>query len=291
MMRDLGKDAMPISGGAKLAGVMGWPVAHSLSPRLHGYWLEHHGIDGAYVPLAVRPEHFADALRALPKLGFAGANVTVPHKETACALVDTLDGAARRIGAVNTIVVGRDGRIEGRNTDGFGFMENLRHGAPAWQASAAPAVVLGAGGAARAVCWALLDAGATALRLVNRTPARAQALAEDIGGPIAVIAWSERDRALEGAGLLVNTTTLGMRGAGTLAIDLAGLPPAAVVADIVYAPLETPLLKAAAARGHPAVDGLGMLLHQARPGFAAWFGPMPEVTDDLRAVMLAGLKG
>jgi shikimate dehydrogenase len=291
MMRESGKGAMPISGKAKLAGVMGWPVAHSLSPRLHGYWLERLGVDGAYVPLAVRPEDFAAALRALPKLGFAGANVTVPHKEAARALVDALDGAARRIGAVNTIVVGVDGRLEGRNTDGFGFMENLRRGAPSWRAQAAPAVVLGAGGSARAVCAALLDAGVRELRLVNRTPERARALAKDIGGPIAVSPWNERDRALVGAGLLVNTTTLGMKGADPLEIDLAGLPPAAIVADVVYVPLATPLLKAAQARGLATVDGLGMLLHQARPGFAAWFGPMPEVTEDLRAFVLAGLKG
>jgi len=278
---------MTLSGKAKLAGVMGWPVAHSLSPRLHGYWLERYGVDGAYVPLCVRPEDVADALRALPKLGFAGVNVTVPHKEMVVTLVDALDSAARRIGAVNTIVVGASGKLEGRNTDAFGFIENLRHGAPAWTAKAAPAVVLGSGGAARAVCAALVDAGVPELRLVNRTRERAERLAQAIGGPFKVVPWPERTRALDGAGLLVNTTTLGMEGAGTLDIDLARLPPAAVVTDIVYVPLETPLLRAAAARGHAVVDGLGMLLHQARPGFAVWFGPMPEVTAELRAFVLA----
>jgi len=278
---------MTLSGRAKLAGVMGWPVAHSLSPRLHGYWLERYGIDGAYVPLSVRPEDLADAVRALPKLGFAGVNVTLPHKEAVAALVDALDSAARRIGAVNTIVVGAGGRLEGRNTDAFGFIENLRHGAPGWNALAAPAVVLGSGGAARAVCAALVDAGVPELRLVNRTRERAERLAQAIGGPFKVTPWSERTRALDGAGLLVNTTTLGMEGAGALDIDLARLPRTAVVTDIVYVPLETPLLRAAAALGHVVVDGLGMLLHQARPGFAVWFGPMPEVTDELRAFVLA----
>jgi shikimate dehydrogenase len=278
---------MTLSGRAKLAGVMGWPVAHSLSPRLHGYWLERYGVDGAYVPLNVRPEDLADAVRALPKLGFAGVNVTVPHKEAVVALVDELDSAARRIGAVNTIVVGAGGKLEGRNTDAFGFIENLRHGAPGWNAKSGPAVVLGSGGAARAVCAALVDAGVPELRLVNRTRERAERLAQAIGGPVKVTPWPDRARALDGAGLLVNTTTLGMEGAGALEIDLARLPPAAVVTDIVYVPLETPLLKAAAARGHMVVDGLGMLLHQARPGFAEWFGPMPEVTAELRAFVLA----
>lgn len=280
---------MILSGKARLAGVLGWPVDHSKSPRLHGWWLERHGIDGAYVPLPVRPEDFAAVLRALPRMGFAGANVTVPHKEQALALVDHLEPLARRIGAVNTLVVRPDGSIEGRNTDAFGFIENLRQGCPRWNATAAPAAVLGAGGAARAVLVALLDAGVPAVRLTNRSGERAARLAEEIGGGhIVVVPWSERAEALEGAGLVVNTTMLGMSGQPPLDLALDGLPAGAVVTDIVYAPLETPLLAAARARGHPVVDGLGMLLHQARPGFAAWFGVMPEVSHQLRDFVLAG---
>lgn len=272
-----------ISGKARVAGVMGWPVAHSRSPRLHGYWLRRYGIDGAYVPLPVRPEDFVRAARALPLLGFAGANVTVPHKEAALALVDEAAPEAKRIGAVNTLVVREDGSLLGRNTDGYGFLENLRQGAPGWRPEAGPAVVLGAGGAARAVSVALLDAGVPEIRLLNRTAARAEALAADIGGAIAVRPWEDRARALAGAALLVNTTTLGMEGKPPLDLPLDGLPPEALVNDIVYQPLETALLRRARSRGNAVVDGLGMLLHQGRPGFAAWFGVDPEVTDALRA--------
>ena len=279
-----------LSGKAKLAGVMGWPIGHSLSPRLHGYWLRQYAVDGAYVPLAVRREDFAGAVRMLPRLGFAGANVTVPHKEAALAAVDEAAGEARRIGAVNTIVVRADGSLMGWNSDGFGFMENLKAGLAEWNPGLGPAVVLGAGGAARAVCAALVDGGVPELRLVNRTASRAEALAADIGGPIEVVSWAERESALDGARLLTNTTTLGMAGNPPLDLALERLPPEAAVTDIVYAPLKTPLLVAAAARGNPTVDGLGMLLHQARPGFAAWFGVEPEVTDDMRAFVLAGME-
>lgn len=278
-----------LSGNVKLAGVMGWPIGHSLSPRLHGYWLRQYAVDGAYVPLAVRREDFAGAVRMLPRLGFAGANVTVPHKEAALAAVDEAAGEARRIGAVNTIVVRADGSLMGWNSDGFGFMENLKAGVAGWNPGLGPAVVLGAGGAARAVCAALVDGGVPELRLVNRTAARAEALAADIGGPIEVVSWAERESALDGARLLTNTTTLGMAGNPPLDLALDLLPPEAAVTDIVYAPLRTPLLVAAAARGNPTVDGLGMLLHQARPGFAAWFGVEPEVTDEMRAFVLAGM--
>jgi shikimate dehydrogenase len=280
---------MIISGKARLAGVMGWPVGHSLSPRLHGFWLDRHGIDGAYLPLAVKPEDCEAAIRMLPKLGFAGANVTVPHKETAFRAVDELEPLARRIGAVNTLVVREDGSILGRNTDAFGFIENLRADAPGWSPDAGPACVLGAGGAARAVVAALVDAGVPELRLVNRSVERAERLAADLGGPVRVLAWDDRNRALDGAALLVNTTSLGMRGQPPLDLDLAPLPPEALATDIVYVPLETPLLAAARARGNRVVDGLGMLLHQARPGFAAWFGREPEVTPELRAFVLSCL--
>jgi shikimate dehydrogenase len=278
---------MILSGKARVAGVFGWPVGHSKSPRLHGYWLDHYKIDGAYVPLPVMPDDFASALRALPRLGFAGANVTLPHKEAALAGVDRADPLARRIGAVNTIVVAADGTLEGGNTDGFGFIENLRQGAPGFDAAAGPVAVLGAGGAARAVIAALIDAGAPEIRVVNRSPERAERLIEALGGPCTLVAWAERAAALDGAALLVNATALGMTGQAALDLALDRLPPEALVNDIVYAPPETALLRAAKRRGNPTVDGLGMLLHQARPGFRAWFGVDPEVTPALRDFVLA----
>ena len=277
---------MVLTGNAKKAGVMGWPVAHSRSPRLHGYWLAQYGIDGAYVPLPVEPRHFEAAVRALPKLGFSGANVTVPHKEAALRLADRVSENARRIGAVNALFVQEDGSISGDNTDGFGFMENLTSGAPRWRARAGPGLVLGAGGAARAVVLALLDAGVPEVRLSNRTLARAETVASDLEGGITVVAWDDRHQACEGVGVLVNCTSLGMSGQPRLEIDLSALPPAAVVNDIVYAPLMTELLEQARARGHTIVDGLGMLLHQARPAFRAWFGRDPEVTPALREFVI-----
>jgi len=277
---------MILTGAAKLAGIMGWPVAHSRSPRLHGYWLEKHQVDGAYLPLPVRPEAFGRALAALADLGFRGVNVTVPHKEAALEACHEIDPVARRIGAVNTIVM-TEGRIHGSNSDGFGFLENLRQGAPDWRAGQGPAVVLGAGGAARAVVAALIESGAPEIRLLNRTLARAEALAGHLGGSIALWDWERRGEALAETALLVNTTSLGMSGQDSLDIDLGALPPSALVTDLVYAPLDTPLLVSARERGNPVVDGLGMLLHQARPGFAAWFGIQPEVTDDLRRFVLA----
>lgn len=277
-----------LSGRAKLAGVFGWPVAHSRSPRLHGYWLERHAVDGAYLPFAVRPENLAEALKALPVLGLRGVNLTLPHKEAALGLVDRASEEAKRIGAVNTIVVDGDGRLEGRNTDGYGFLAHLKASVPGWRAASGPAALLGAGGAARAIAVALLDAGVPELRLVNRSAARAAELAKALGGNAAVVPWQDRTLALEGAALLVNSTTLGMEGQPPLDLDISRLPRQAPVYDIVYAPLETPLLAAARARGHVCVDGIGMLLHQARPGFAAWFGIEPEVTAELRNFVLAG---
>ena len=282
---------MIISGKAKLAGVIGWPVDHSRSPRLHGYWLDHYGIDGAYIPLAVAPDDLQAALRALPVLGFSGVNVTIPHKEAVLGLVDEVDPAAARIGAVNTITIGRDGRLIGANSDGFGFLENLRDGAPDWRAGDGPAVVLGAGGAARAVVVALLDAGVGELRVVNRTRARAEALAELDRGRCRVFDWADREAALDGAAMLVNTTSCGMAGQPPLDILLNRLAPGAVVTDIVYVPLKTDLLARAAAEGFTAIDGLGMLLHQARPGFEAWFGRRPVVSEGLRAFVLSDLVG
>lgn len=276
-------------GGVKCAGVIGWPVAHSRSPLIHGHWLRVHGIAGAYLPLPVQPDRVADALRGLAALGFAGANVTVPHKEAAARLVDVLDAGAARIGSVNLITVRPDLSLHGASTDGFGFMASLLEADPLFRATSGPAVVLGAGGAARAVVAALLDAGAPVVRLLNRTRERADRLATDLGGPVEVVSWEDRDRALEGAALLVNTTTLGMRGHEKLELSLYALPRAALVSDLVYVPLRTALLDAAAGRGNRVAPGLPMLLHQARPSFAAWFGVVPEVTDELRAIVEATL--
>lgn len=280
---------MTITAKTRLAGVIGWPVGHSLSPRLHNYWLALHGIDGAYVPLPVAPAHVAQALRILPRLGFRGVNVTVPHKEAALAAVDRLDDVARRIGAVNTIVFGDDGSLAGGNTDAYGFTAHLAASAPAFRAAVGPVVIVGAGGAARAVAVALADLGAPEIRVVNRTLARAEALAVTLGGPLRVVDWAGRRAALADAALVVNTTTQGMAGQPALDLDLGALPRAAVVVDIVYNPLHTPLLRDAAARGHVTVDGIGMLLHQAVAGFEAWFGVRPAVTAELRAHVLAGI--
>lgn len=279
---------MILSGKAKIAGIFGWPIAHSRSPRLHGFWLERHGIDGVYVPLAVAPDNFEAAFRSLPALGFRGVNITVPHKEAALAACDEVDPQAQRIGAVNTVVVDASGRLVGSNTDAFGFVESLRR-AVDWKAAAGPAVVLGAGGAARAIVVALLVAGAPEVRIANRTRNRAETLADDLGDGIMVVDWDERADALADAALLVNSTTLGMEGHEPLSLDLAKLPKAAVVTDIVYTPLETPLLRDAASRGNPTVDGLGMLLYQAQPGFEQWFGVRPEVDDALRRFVLDDL--
>ncbi|HEX3414737.1 MAG TPA: shikimate dehydrogenase [Stellaceae bacterium] len=282
---------MKIAGTTRLAGIMGWPVAHSRSPLLHGFWLDETGTDGAYVPLPVRPERIEQALRALPALGFRGCNLTIPHKQTALHIADRVEPLARRIGAVNTIVVAPDGTLAASNTDIFGFRENLREAAPHWDPAAGPAVILGAGGSARAVVAALTDAGVAEIRIVNRTLARAEILARDLGisaTRITVHPWSEVRNAQRHAGLLVNTTSLGMTGEPPLVLDLS-LPPTAPVVDIVYVPLETDLLSAARQRGNPVVDGLGMLLHQGRPGFEAWFGAVVRVTPELRAAIVATL--
>jgi shikimate dehydrogenase len=265
-----------------LAGVMGYPIAHSRSPRLHGHWLARYGIAGSYVPLLVPPEDLATAFDDLRAKGFRGCNVTLPLKEKALTLVDRADALAKRIGAVNTVVVEKDLTLSGSNTDAFGFLESLKAGAPRWQASAGPAVVLGAGGASRAVLVALIDAGVQEIRLTNRHAERAQALKEALGGPITVVPWRARDQALAGAALLVNTTSLGLTGHEELEIELDALPKTAIVNDIVYVPLMTALLQRARARGNGIVDGLGMLLHQARPGFEAWFGVAPVVDEQLR---------
>ena len=272
-----------------LAGVMGWPIMHSRSPLLHNYWLEKHGLIGRYVPLAIRVERLKPALRALPALGFSGCNLTIPHKIEALTIVDEVHEAARRIGAVNCIIVRPDDSLYGVNNDGWGYIENVVERVPGWRADAGPVVVLGAGGGARAVVVSLLDRGAKEVRLVNRTPARAVAMKQQIGGAIEVVDWADRHKALQGAAMLVNTTSQGMVGQPPLDVSLDQLPKTALVSDIVYTPLETPLLAAARRRGNPTVDGLGMLLHQARPAFKAWFGVLPDVTAELRQKIEATL--
>jgi shikimate dehydrogenase len=273
---------MPImTARARLAGVIGWPVAHSRSPLLHNHWLAEHGIDGAYVPLPVKPEALATAVAGLRAAGFAGANVTIPHKEAVAALCSTLTQAARRAGAVNTLVF-TDGGILGDNTDGSGFLANLHdHGV-----SPGPTLLLGAGGAARPIAAALLDAGVPVV-VMNRTRARAEALAQALPG-LVVADWADWG-ALADQALLVNTTSLGMAGHPPVDIDLSHAAAGLVVADIVYVPLETPLLALARARGLRTVGGLGMLLHQARPGFAAWFGVEPVVDRALHDLVAATL--
>jgi shikimate dehydrogenase len=277
---------MTLTGKTRIAGVFGWPVDHSRSPRLHGYWLKEFGIDGAYIPFATHPGRLEQAIRALPALGFRGGNITLPHKERALTLVDEATPLARRVGAVNTLIVRDDGSILGDNTDGFGFIANLKQAQPSWRAKRGAAVVLGAGGAARAIVAALLDEGAPEIRLVNRTTRRAEEIAAAVGGPVQVLPWDARADALKDAALLVNSTNLGQAGQGALDLDLRSLPAEAVVCDIVYVPLMTALLQSAQQRGNRIVDGIGMLLHQARPGFRAWFGPDPQVTPELRAFVL-----
>ncbi len=271
------------------AGVIGWPVAHSRSPKLHGFWLQQYGIEGRYDRLPVPPEDLGRFLEDLPKEpGFRGINVTLPHKVAVLPYLAGIDAVARRIGAANTIVVREDGSLWGSNTDAFGFIESLTADAPAgWTAKAGPVAMLGAGGAARGVVVALLDAGAPLIRVINRSREKAEALAAEFGPRLQAIDWDERGAALAGANLLVNTTSLGMSGQPPLELALDDLPETALVNDIVYSPLETDLLARARARGNPVVDGLGMLLHQGRPGFEAWFGRAPAVTPALRAAVLA----
>ncbi|MDP4003938.1 shikimate dehydrogenase [Methylobacterium sp. NEAU K] len=276
------------------AFVVGHPIAHSRSPLIHGYWLAEHGIPGSYERLDVAPEAFADFIRGLPESGLRGGNVTIPHKEAAFARVDILTPRAEKIGAVNTLVVEPDGRIRGDNTDAPGFCAHLDHSLGAgWleRAGGGTAVVLGAGGAARAIVVGLAERGLRRILVANRTPARAETVAALAPGIGAALAWDDLPAALGGAGLLVNTTSLGMKGQPPLDIDLAPMPAGAAVADIVYAPLETDLLAAARRRGLAAVDGLGMLLHQAVPGFEAWFGLRPSVTPGLRDRIVADIVG
>lgn len=273
------------TGSARVAGVTGWPVRHSLSPRLHGYWLKKHAVDGLYAPFPIEPKRFDEAVRGLQAAGVKGLNVTVPHKLTAFRLADRLDLAARMIGAVNTLVFHDDGSIEGRNTDAPGFLANLRH----YQVdvAAGPVLMFGAGGAARAAVQALLDAGTPEIQIINRNRDNAEQLARDAASDrVRYCGPTTEDIDLECISLVVNTTSLGMAGKGEIALDVSALPKDAVVHDIVYVPLQTALLARAEAAGLKTVDGLGMLLHQAAPAFEAFFGVRPEVDEGLRSYLL-----
>lgn len=272
-----------------LAGVMGWPVAHSRSPAIHKHWIQQHGLNGSYVLLPVQPDRLVDAVRGLRALGFAGCNVTIPHKVAAMALMDHIDPLAARIGAINTIVVEADGTLTGYNNDAYGFIQSLLDAQPDWRADAGPVTVLGAGGAARAILVALAERGAREIRLCNRSLDKAQALATEFGAPIRALPWDQREDALDGCALLVNSTSLGMKGQDALEISLDRLPKHALVCDAIYIPLETSLLAAARARGNATVNGLGMLLNQARPAFQRWFGVTPELTPELRRMIEATL--
>jgi shikimate dehydrogenase len=264
-----------------LAGLVGWPVAHSRSPTIHNYWLDHYNIAGRYVLLPVPPEKLPLALPGLAALGFRGCNVTTPHKQAVMPLLDRVDELARRIGAVNTVVVEKDGTLTGFNNDGNGFVQSLRDAKPDWRPDAGPIVVLGAGGAARAVVASLAVQGAREIRLVNRTFERAQGIADEYGPPVTAIPWERRNEALADVALLANATDQGMVGKPALDISLDRLPPHALVGDLIYIPPETPLLAAARVRGNMTVNGLGLLLNQARPAFQAWYGVLPDITPGL----------
>ncbi len=278
---------------AKRACVIGWPIAHSRSPLIHKYWLRHYGLEGDYLRFAVPPGELAAFLAQMPAQGLVGANVTVPHKQAVVTFCDEITPLARNLGAVNTLWRA-DGKLFGDNTDVAGFLANLDEKTPGWDRKLTKTVVLGAGGAARAIVAGLAQRGADAIVLVNRTPARARGLIDELTGWIdarlSALAWDEAPHALRGADLLVNTTSLGMKGQPALHIDLAALPDEAIVADIVYAPLETELLLKARASGRKIATGLGMLLHQAAPGFEHWFGVRPQVTDELRALIEADVR-
>lgn len=271
------------------ACVIGWPIGHSRSPLIHGYWLKRYSIDGAYGIEAVRPESLPDFLRDLGDGRYVGCNVTLPHKEAAFSQVRIADAATQKLGAVNTVFRNKSG-IWGTNTDGQGFLESLATQLNGWNPAGQRALILGAGGAARAIVAALVDAGARSIRIANRTKARGLALREAFGGPLEVGDWDELDDAVRQADILINTTSLGMKGGSPLNVDLENLPREAVVADIVYIPLETPLIRWARERGNPVAPGLGMLLHQAVRGFELWFGLRPEVTNDLHALIAADIE-
>ncbi|UWR26378.1 shikimate dehydrogenase [Sulfitobacter sp. S223] len=269
-----------------LAGVIGSPIAHSKSPQLHRHWLKTYGIPGHYIPMDVSPENLETVLRTLPKMGFVGVNLTLPHKEKVMEIADLVTDRATLIGAANTLIFRKDGKIHADNTDGYGFIENLKAGAPDWNPRSGPAAILGAGGAARAVIASLLDAGVPEILLSNRTRIRAEQLQHDFGSRVQVYDWVQAGNMIDDASLLVNTTSLGMIGKGELRVPLDGLSPRTVVTDLVYAPLKTKMLETAENYGCVTVDGLGMLLHQAVPAFERWFGRRPDVDRATRAAAL-----
>lgn len=269
-----------------LAGVIGSPIAHSRSPKLHRHWLNTYGIDGHYIPMDVAQQDLEQTIRLLPRLGFVGLNVTIPYKEKVMLIADMITDRATLIGAANTLIFRKDGKIHADNTDGYGFIENLRQGAPDWNPRAGSAAILGAGGAARAVVASLADAGVPEILISNRTRVRADKLKEDFGQRLKVVDWVQAGNMLEESTLVVNTTSLGMVGKPELRVPLDGLRPGTVVTDLVYAPLRTRLLQVAEEQGCQTVDGLGMLLHQAVPGFERWFGTRPEVDATTRAAAL-----
>ncbi len=274
-----------------MAGVMGWPVMHSRSPMMHNYWLDQQGLAGTYVPLAIEPGTLDAALRALHPLGFAGCNLTIPHKLDAMTIVDEVDDVAKKIGAISCVVVRADGSLFGTNNDWLGFVGNLKQHFPDWRGDVGPVAVIGAGGGGRAVCYALLQLGATEIRLVNRTLEKAAAIATEFGGPIRALPWEDRHDALDGVTMAVNVTSLGMDGQPALDIRLDRLPESAVAVDIIYTPLETPFLAAARERGNPTLNGLGMLLHQGPPAWKRWFDLEPTVTAELRQRMENSIAG
>ena len=269
-----------------LAAVIGHPIAHSKSPNVHGYWLRKYGLKGHYIPMDIAPDKLADLLPRLADLGFVGANITIPHKEKVMEIADLITDRATLIGAANTLIFRKDGRIHADNTDGYGFIENIRQAIPDWNPKSGPAVVFGAGGASRAVLASLLDVGVPKIMLTNRTRIRAEKLKEDFGNRIQVIEWVQAGNVLEDADLVVNTTSLGMTGKPEMRVPLDGLKPGAIVNDLVYTPLQTRLLATAEQQGCRVVDGLGMLLHQAVPGFERWFGKRPVVDENVRAAVL-----
>ena len=272
---------------APVVAVLGYPIHHSKSSKMHRYWLDQAGVSGYYVPLEVHPDNFAEALKNMPKLGFRGANVTIPHKERALEIADFVSERAQRIGAANTLYFDVDGKIHADNTDGYGFITNLKKGVPEWNAKVGSALVLGAGGAARAILDALMTEETPKIYLTNRTKERALDLASEFGNDIEVLDWDEKNSVLAEVKTLINTTSLGMNGEGDLGLDFSQLTSVMTVTDIVYTPLETDLLKHAKQRGCTSVDGLGMLIYQGVPGFSNWFGENPKVTDELRELLLS----
>ena len=264
-----------------IAGLLGWPVAHSRSPVIHNHWLAQHGLPGRYVLFGVPPEELGAAVRGLAALRLRGCNVTTPHKQAVMPLLDQVDPLAQTIGAVNTIVVEEDGSLRGFNNDGNGFVQSVRDTQPAWRPDAGPITIIGAGGAARAVIASLAAQGAREIRVVNRTFERAKALQDRFGPPVSVVRWEDRGTVLDDVALLVNATNQGIVGQPPLDLGLDRLAAKAIVGDLIYVPRETPLLRAARSRGNATLNGLGMLLNQARPAFHAWFGVMPEITPEL----------